>query len=460
MMQGISTFLLDCHLSPKIETEFNDIANYLPKLTYDQLITKILAARKDPEMSENEVATGILKRIDTAKNNKHIDFRMITANYNQILQGANLLSHIFSDQKKDFPNESDSDVHLLIEVVFENVTPLIDIPNIVISRNTKNLFQKISTTKFWKRHLWATISKNVEALNFYLNLIGKSQDKIVSVDSTIRIQNKLKFLKRFIDSSQIKKDYRKYSEILCHLRGVADYADKLNYQCSSITITAPTEFHIDGNNSLANWNPKLTPDVTNKKIATLWKKFITRLCDDKIDRFIYRAVEPHQDGTPHWHILIWYDKKNEQLIKKRLSSAFTEFTDSHQKNVVWNNLDDNERISKLIYYCIKTLKSKPDTNIENQDNRNYCNVWGIRSAQLTGYPPKTKKLWRMCRRKDLIGDIDHQEVLLLRKSAKSNNFSDFLEVVYRFNKIENTSISFQEKKYSGLKIDGAIRIYY
>ncbi len=46
------------------------------------------------------------------------------------------------------------------------------------------------------------------------------------------------------------------------------------------------------------------PRATQKVPCSVWQK-LERLCKAGIRVFGFRVVEPHHDGTPHWHMLLF-----------------------------------------------------------------------------------------------------------------------------------------------------------
>ena len=73
------------------------------------------------------------------------------------------------------------------------------------------------------------------------------------------------------------------------------------------TITAPSKYH----STLAKPcipNPKYqgaSPRDTHEYLNNVWKLIRAKLSNLKIKVYGVRVAEPHRDGTPHWHILLF-----------------------------------------------------------------------------------------------------------------------------------------------------------
>ncbi|WP_162519881.1 replication endonuclease, partial [Aeromonas dhakensis] len=63
------------------------------------------------------------------------------------------------------------------------------------------------------------------------------------------------------------------------------------------------------------------------RLGGFWDSFKQYRLDDPIDYFGFRVVEPHHDGTPHWHLLIWVKPEHQH----RLIGILQRYALSHDK---------------------------------------------------------------------------------------------------------------------------------
>ncbi len=73
----------------------------------------------------------------------------------------------------------------------------------------------------------------------------------------------------------------------------------------SFTITAPSRFHSVHSKGgfVSRWDGN-TPQDTQRYLCGVWAKARAAIACG-IHVFGFRVVEPHHDGTPHWHMLLF-----------------------------------------------------------------------------------------------------------------------------------------------------------
>ena len=102
-------------------------------------------------------------------------------------------------------------------------------------------------------------------------------------------------------------------------RAMEHHADGLDYQAFFVTLTLPGEYHpyITGERAKdgtypdarpnPNWNPAYGPQAQWIELKRRWELLRARLAKHKPLReyFGVSVPEPHQDGTPHLHVMMW-----------------------------------------------------------------------------------------------------------------------------------------------------------
>lgn len=99
-------------------------------------------------------------------------------------------------------------------------------------------------------------------------------------------------------------------ELMVRMRGFEDLAADIGYRGVFITWTAPGQYHawkqlLSGK---VVENPKYigsSPRQTQAYLSSLWVKCRAKLARAHIPMFGFRVTEPHHDGTPHWHMLLF-----------------------------------------------------------------------------------------------------------------------------------------------------------
>lgn len=98
-------------------------------------------------------------------------------------------------------------------------------------------------------------------------------------------------------------------ELMTRIRGCEEWADGHQWPGLFTTNTAPSRFHAvrhDGKRNPA-WVAAGRPTVKDGQrwLCTTWAACRADMQRQGLEVFGFRVAEPHQDATPHWHMLIW-----------------------------------------------------------------------------------------------------------------------------------------------------------
>lgn len=110
-------------------------------------------------------------------------------------------------------------------------------------------------------------------------------------------------------------------ELMVRMRGFEDLADEYGYIGAFVTITAPSKYHSCHSKGgfVENWIGN-NPRQTQAYLCSVWAKIRAKLSRDDIRYFGFRVVEPHHDGTPHWHLLVFmlpeHREQAERIMRK------------------------------------------------------------------------------------------------------------------------------------------------
>jgi hypothetical protein len=111
-------------------------------------------------------------------------------------------------------------------------------------------------------------------------------------------------------------------ELMTRIRGFEEIANELGHVSVFATITCPSKFHAAGGD-----NKKYdgsTPRQGQAHLVNVWA-CIRAACHRRgIRPYGFRIAEPHTDGCPHWHLLLWVpahqlDALNAIITKHALS---------------------------------------------------------------------------------------------------------------------------------------------
>ncbi|HFK2923989.1 TPA: replication endonuclease [Aeromonas hydrophila] len=236
-------------------------------------------------------------------------------------------------------------------------------------------------------------------------------------------------------------------ELIVRARGFSDVADEMGYVGLFFTWTTPSRFHPwktvrasqTGGPDSTEENPKhdgSSPRDSQHYISELWKRCRAALdrnlakrgeflVADPIDYFGFRVVEPHHDGTPHWHLLIWVKPEHQH----RLIGILQRYALSHDKGDLerkrhpdskkpysditprfdWKVMDKEKggAVGYIVKYIAKNIDGyrigdEGDLEAETAATegarrvRAWASLWGLRQFQPLKGPPVG--IWRELRR--------------------------------------------------------------
>lgn len=95
-------------------------------------------------------------------------------------------------------------------------------------------------------------------------------------------------------------------ELMTRIRGFENICSELGYVGEFYTLTAPSKYHATTKAGYRNTKWKgASPSDTQSYLTGLWARIRAKLHREEIRIFGIRVAEPHHDGTPHWHMLMF-----------------------------------------------------------------------------------------------------------------------------------------------------------
>src|SRR5471030_624025 len=105
-------------------------------------------------------------------------------------------------------------------------------------------------------------------------------------------------------------------ELMVRMRGFEDLATEMGLVGDFYTVTAPSKYHAvhSGGGFVSQWNAA-SPRQTQKYLCGVWAKARAAFSRAGISVFGFRVVEPHHDGTPHWHMLLFMRPSDVEQVR-------------------------------------------------------------------------------------------------------------------------------------------------
>ena len=121
-------------------------------------------------------------------------------------------------------------------------------------------------------------------------------------------------------------------ELMVRMRGFEDIAQETGCVGEFYTLTAPSKYHAvySKGGFVSQWNGA-SPRDTQRYLCKVWSKIRAALSREDIHIFGFRVVEPHHDGTPHWHMLLFMMPEHKQRVHD-IMARYAREEDAHEMN--------------------------------------------------------------------------------------------------------------------------------
>ena len=321
-------------------------------------------------------------------------------------------------------------------------------------------YMRLSCSKWWRRALRKQHYRGLEKLEIDTGQVSFKRG-IYSSDDTVARRREQK--KRNADIlrkvKMVNNEQQEYSllelsalstsnpklrrmELMTRISGFEELAKEQGLVGEFYTVTAPSKYHsqkrykkngryvVADNKKYQGYSPRETQEYLSgqwKKVRSAWQKV-------GIQPFGFRVVEPHHDGTPHWHLLLFMPKSQAFLARLILKKYALEFDGEElgAKKQRFKAVAIDPKKGSAVGYIAKYISKAVDGHVVDFDIYGndaveaserieaWASTWGIRQFQQVGGASVT--VWRELRR--LEGE---QDSLLLEKARLASQNGDWAE---------------------------------
>jgi hypothetical protein len=233
---------------------------------------------------------------------------------------------------------------------------------------------------------------------------------------------------------------RRSAKIYARLKGLEQFCGSRGLDGYFVTLTLPPRFHPNPANGNSTWNGA-TPSQGHAELQRRWRSIQRRVGESGGKCFGVRVEEPHEDGCPHWHALIFVAPERESILRKCIARVFggdlaaqVERIDrsrgsgaSYLLKYISPILLDRKAETPLLEEGVSQTKKTEKSALYDAHRA----TWGARSIQFFDLPGSST-VWDEVRRiKD--GSIEYALLGLdgkrLHAAAIQTKYGDFLEVL-------------------------------
>lgn len=184
---------------------------------------------------------------------------------------------------------------------------------------------RYTSQHWWRRNIRRTAARNVEAAAINIGMVSRVAGLYASDEAVKRRTQQRARNRRIMQSLEAENDLgQKYNmadlcdlgvanpknrrmEIMTRIAGFDAIAQVQGHAAEFYTLTTPSKYHarhhITGKVQ-KNYNGA-TPAESQKYLVKVFSRIRAKLHRERIDVYGVRVAEPHHDGTPHWHLLLF-----------------------------------------------------------------------------------------------------------------------------------------------------------
>lgn len=354
----------------------------------------------------------------------------------------------------------------------------ISAPSINKKISISGAIKRMCSERWWRSKVRSIHGQNLEVFAIHAGFVHKLRG-IYSSDETVfrkrqqkRRNNKTLeqtfaindygdelSLKELSDSSISNPKIRR-AELMTRISGFEKTAQELGDVGMFYTMTCPSRMHARFSTTGSS-NPKYDgtdPKEAQAHLVKMWSLIRTALMHQGIELYGIRVCEPHHDGTPHWHMMMFMQSEHVDVVTKMIQK-YALLVDGNEegaekfrfdsKSIDWSKGTAAGYIAKYISKNIDGEFVGDDSYgkdaIETAERvQAWAGVWKIRQFQFVGGPDVG--LWREVRRivnppAGFLGE--------LFEAADNGDWSDFVKLMGGPRKSDISSEVSLLKVYSG-----------
>jgi len=281
------------------------------------------------------------------------------------------------------------------------------------------------------------------ALQRFLHSQARNQATLEGLEIECSETGETLELNQAIEASVSNPENRR-NELMTRMRGWEEIAQTLGLTGLFFTLTAPSKYHAVGYTGQPN--PKFngsTPRDTMTYLNGAWARIRAEWKRKEIKALGFRVAEPHSDGTPHFHFLLFFNPQDIETAKSVFGShALAEDGDEPgaQENR-WDCISIDPSKGTAAGYIAKYISKNIDGHAIDWDYEGECpadqgavlvqawsSLWGIRQFQQIGNASVT--VWRELRRlREPLADWQPEEAEALRQAADDGDWATFVTLM-------------------------------
>lgn len=203
---------------------------------------------------------------------------------------------------------------------------------------------------------------------------------------------------------------RRFNTLWTLTRACEQVAEREGLACLFLTLSLPPEYHRNPSQGRrGGWEDGLTPIVGIEALQYRWRLIRARLRKEGIAQLGLWTQEPHEDGTPHRHLLVWTPPADVARLVEIYRAVFEETHATTEGGVAvnvkrWDASQAGKPSSYVMKYLTKTFAGgeehvdRTEGTERHLENAERVAAWrrgvpGKRSFDFFGLKPGAVGVW-------------------------------------------------------------------
>ena len=160
-------------------------------------------------------------------------------------------------------------------------------------------------------------------------------------------------------------------------KGMDGVAVRQGWAAVFVSVTLPPEFHPNPSKGNNSYDPRLSPKHADTELKDRLKRLRSRMNKACIPSFGTRIAEPHKDGCPHGHLVLYMPQADIPRLKAMLKDLWPDPSDGQEdeeeKRIATKCVTiDRARAAPTTYlfkYLVKSMNAPPGTGTAQADGK-------------------------------------------------------------------------------------------
>jgi hypothetical protein len=314
---------------------------------------------------------------------------------------------------------------------------------------------RVCETRWWLRNIRRVCDQKLAEVERELGLVNDKKSPYASKRSINSRKRRLSLQREFmkeqfltnhlgekfslaeVADKNVSNPAIRRAELMTRIHGFEIVAQLLGHSCVFLTLTTPSRMHKSLKKGRHNKKfDGTTPSEAQQYLNQAWACMRAEFSREGLQPYGFRIAEPHHDGTPHWHFLLFSPQKDLEKINKSMRKHGLKVDGSergaaaHRFKVIDIDLENGSAAGYVAKYISKNIDGEfLDEDLLGNPAKQAAEAietWArnhnIRQFQQIGGPSVT--VWRELRK--LKEPLDNKDAEKARFAADSGDWAAYV----------------------------------